>query len=208
MMSAQETTAGHAFSRASLTWSTTSNDLREFMLERASFSPTMVGVSSSNMEASHPWTNNHHAPPKITNQTNTHKMTIHRRRKNTRTYIHKTVMELEAHNRGNTSGFHRKGPFHHISDYHFCVWTCFWVKPRSEIRWCHHLHKEHHNNHAHHHHSHPHAHLCLKDSKDGPFLIFNFLFTLYTRHGHRHWSNDAYIWFVSAQLLLTHFFQR
>lgn len=124
-----------------------------------------------------------------------------------RTYIHKTVMELEPHNRGNASGFLRKGPSHLISDYHFCIWTCFWVKPRSEIRWCHHLHKEHHN-HAHHHppHLHPHAHV-RKDAKDSPFLILKFLPTVETGHRHRHWSDDAYIWFVSAQLLLTHFFK-
>jgi len=57
MISAQETTPGQAFSTASLTSSTTSNDLSEFMFERANFSPSMVGVSSSNIEASHPFTN-------------------------------------------------------------------------------------------------------------------------------------------------------
>ncbi|KAI5407640.1 hypothetical protein KIW84_053767 [Lathyrus oleraceus] len=54
MILAQETTPGQAFSRASLTLSTTSNDLREFILERVNFSPSIVGVSSSNIEASHP----------------------------------------------------------------------------------------------------------------------------------------------------------
>ncbi|KAI5425834.1 hypothetical protein KIW84_031598 [Lathyrus oleraceus] len=54
MILAQETTLGQAFSRASLTLSTTSNDLREFILERVNFSPSIVGVSSSNIEASHP----------------------------------------------------------------------------------------------------------------------------------------------------------
>ncbi|KAI5445590.1 hypothetical protein KIW84_013708 [Lathyrus oleraceus] len=54
MILAQETTPGQAFSRASLTLSTTSNDLKEFILERVNFSPSIVGVSSSNIEASHP----------------------------------------------------------------------------------------------------------------------------------------------------------
>lgn len=55
MMSAQETVAGQAFSKASLTLSITSNDLKEPMLESESFSPNNVGVSSSNTEPSHPY---------------------------------------------------------------------------------------------------------------------------------------------------------
>jgi len=53
-ISAQETVAGQAFSRASLMSSTTSKDLSESMLESDSFSPSMFGVSSSNRDASHP----------------------------------------------------------------------------------------------------------------------------------------------------------
>lgn len=53
-MSAQETVAGQALSKASLMSSTTSKDLSELMLESESFSPSMFGVSSSNTDASHP----------------------------------------------------------------------------------------------------------------------------------------------------------
>ena len=86
MMSAQDTTPGHEFSRASFTWSTTSNDLREFMLERASFSPTMLGVSSSSMEASHPWTIMHHQINK--SNKNTHKITIYKKKQKTIFHVH------------------------------------------------------------------------------------------------------------------------
>ena len=53
-ISAQETTLGHASSSSSLASSITWYDLRELMLESASFSPNMLGVSSSNSEASQP----------------------------------------------------------------------------------------------------------------------------------------------------------
>uniref|UniRef100_A0A7C8ZLU4 Uncharacterized protein n=1 Tax=Opuntia streptacantha TaxID=393608 RepID=A0A7C8ZLU4_OPUST len=56
MISAQETTPGHASSSANLISSTTSNDLNEFILDRASFSPTIVGVSSNKTDPSHPLT--------------------------------------------------------------------------------------------------------------------------------------------------------
>lgn len=55
MISAHETTPGQALSKASLTPSMTWKDLREFTFERASFSPSMVGVSSSSIEASQPF---------------------------------------------------------------------------------------------------------------------------------------------------------
>lgn len=54
MISAQETVPGQAFSNASLTSSMTSYDLSELMFERDNFSPSIVGVSSSNIEASQP----------------------------------------------------------------------------------------------------------------------------------------------------------
>lgn len=57
MMSAQETTPGQSFSSACLTWSTTLYDLSEFIFERAIFSPSIVAVSSSNIDPSHPFTN-------------------------------------------------------------------------------------------------------------------------------------------------------
>lgn len=64
MISAQETTAGQAASRASLSSSITSNDLNEFIFDKPSFSPSIVGVSSSNTEPSHPYTkhNNNLSP--------------------------------------------------------------------------------------------------------------------------------------------------
>lgn len=54
MISAQETVPGQALSNASLTSSTTSYDLSELIFERDNFSPSIVGVSSSNIEASQP----------------------------------------------------------------------------------------------------------------------------------------------------------
>eukprot|EP01018_Ginkgo_biloba_P024675 Gb_40153 [translate_table: standard] len=54
MMSAQETVLGQTCSKASLISSITSNALNEFMLDRAFFSPAMVGVSSNNTEPSQP----------------------------------------------------------------------------------------------------------------------------------------------------------
>ena len=54
MISAQEIVCGHSASNASFTWSITSKDLKEFMFDKASFSPNMFGVSSSKTEPSHP----------------------------------------------------------------------------------------------------------------------------------------------------------
>lgn len=55
MISAQETTPGQAISTASLTSSTTSYDLSEFIFDKESFSPSMSAVSSNNNDASHPY---------------------------------------------------------------------------------------------------------------------------------------------------------
>ena len=54
MISAQETVIGQVLSKAPLIQSTTSYDLNESMFDNESFSPSIVGVSSSNKEASHP----------------------------------------------------------------------------------------------------------------------------------------------------------
>lgn len=55
MISAQETVSGHSVSKASFTRSITSKDLNEFIFDKASFSPSMFGVSSSKTEPSQPW---------------------------------------------------------------------------------------------------------------------------------------------------------
>ena len=55
-MSAQETTPGQTFTTADLMASMTSNPLAEPLLGVAIFSPWKLGVSSSNSEASQPYT--------------------------------------------------------------------------------------------------------------------------------------------------------
>ncbi|KAM0067555.1 hypothetical protein Hdeb2414_s0002g00062661 [Helianthus debilis subsp. tardiflorus] len=54
MISAQETVRGQAVSSASLISSTTSYDRNESMFDKDSFSPSIVGVSSNNIDPSHP----------------------------------------------------------------------------------------------------------------------------------------------------------
>lgn len=55
MISAQDTTPGHAFSNRALIVSMTSNPLAELRLIMADFSLLEVGVSSSKIDASHPY---------------------------------------------------------------------------------------------------------------------------------------------------------
>ena len=56
-MSAQETVWGHASSNLALISSITSNPLMEFLFGPDPFSPTMLPLSSSKMDASQPCTN-------------------------------------------------------------------------------------------------------------------------------------------------------
>lgn len=55
-MSAQETVPGHSLSSAALIWSTTSNPLTELRLGLESFSLTILGLLSSRIDASQPFT--------------------------------------------------------------------------------------------------------------------------------------------------------
>lgn len=132
MISAQETTPGQAFSKAAFTSSTTSNDLSEFILERASFSPTMFGVSSSSKEASQPCNTQRENKLLLACRIETYMCRVF--------YINETIVELKAHDGGNTSRFPNHGLHHLVSHYCFRFWTCFSVKPWSESlcgRHCH-----------------------------------------------------------------------
>lgn len=95
-MSAQETTPGHSFSTASFASSTTSKDRSELMLDRASFSPTMVGVSSSNTDPSQPCA--------VDPSTEINPRTNRSIRQNQYydSHVDEAVVELEAHDGGRT----------------------------------------------------------------------------------------------------------
>lgn len=102
------------------------------MLERESFSPSIVGVSSSNMEASQPWITQRKR--RFRSQTGKEKTKIQKKNEQLDiNYINEAIVKLETHNGGDTTRFSDESFVHHRTDDGFGLRAWVGVEIRPEF---------------------------------------------------------------------------